>query len=170
MSCGMYSMYNVPIMDLLLSWCFVAVQEPSHRDSDPVLIEEDMTVMSDFELHRLCQQYPALQEHQLTTEQLLDSGKLHFLRSLLTDLKEQVGASSVVISTQRLSFCINYLNPSIHSNVRSVNCTTAQLPVSYSGSPSGPLQPVHHDAGHPGGAAQTSQAQVHPNGRLHTTE
>lgn len=47
--------------------------------------------MSDFELHRLCQQYPALQEHQLTAEQLLDSGKLRLLTRLLTDLKEQVG-------------------------------------------------------------------------------
>lgn len=65
------------------------IKEPSHRDSDPVLIEEDMAVMSDFELHRLCQQYPALQEHQLTTEQLLDSGKFHHLAPLLTNLKEQ---------------------------------------------------------------------------------
>lgn len=72
-------------------WCFVAVQEPSHRDSDPALIEEDMSVMSDFELHRLCQQYSALHEYHLTTEQLLDSGKLHLLTPLLTDLKEQVG-------------------------------------------------------------------------------
>lgn len=77
----------------------MAKQEPSHRDSDPVLIEEDMAVMSDFELHRLCQQYRTLQEHQLTTEQLLDSGKLHLLTRLLTDLKEQVRASSVVVST-----------------------------------------------------------------------
>lgn len=78
----------------------MAVQEPSHHDSDPVLIKEDMAVMSDFELHHLCQQYSALHEHQLTTEQLLDSGKLHLLTPVLTDLKEQVG-----ISTWRSSFC-----------------------------------------------------------------
>ncbi|KAF5897664.1 ATP-dependent helicase 1B, partial [Clarias magur] len=65
------------------------LKEPSHRESDPALIEEDMAVMSDFELHRLCQQYAALHEHQLTTEQLLDSGKLHLLAPLLTDLKGQ---------------------------------------------------------------------------------
>ncbi|KAM9455793.1 SWI/SNF-related matrix-associated actin-dependent regulator of chromatin subfamily A containing DEAD/H box 1b isoform 2-T2 [Clarias gariepinus] len=65
------------------------LKEPSHRESDPALIEEDMAVMSDFELHRLCQQYTALHEHQLTTEQLLDSGKLHLLTPLLTNLKEQ---------------------------------------------------------------------------------
>lgn len=83
-SCSEHGLYS----NVLLSWC--SVQEPSHRDSDPALIEEDMSVMSDFELHRLCQQYSALQEHQLTTEQLLDSGKLHLLTRLLTDLKEQV--------------------------------------------------------------------------------
>lgn len=77
-------------------WCFVDTQEPSHRDSDPVLIEEDMAVMSDFELHHLCQQYPMLHDHQLNTEQLLDSGKLHLLTHVLKDLKEQVGVSSVV--------------------------------------------------------------------------
>ena len=29
-------------------------QDPSHRDSEPDLVFEDMTVMSDFELHSLC--------------------------------------------------------------------------------------------------------------------
>ncbi|KAF4082625.1 hypothetical protein AMELA_G00153840 [Ameiurus melas] len=53
------------------------------------MLKIQKAVMSDFELHRLCLQYPALQEHQLTTEQLLDSGKLHLLTPLLTDLKEQ---------------------------------------------------------------------------------
>ncbi|XP_026862301.2 SWI/SNF-related matrix-associated actin-dependent regulator of chromatin subfamily A containing DEAD/H box 1b isoform X1 [Electrophorus electricus] len=65
------------------------LKEPSHRDSDPALIKDDMAMMSDFELHRLCQQYPSLQEHQLSTDLLLDSGKLHLLTRLLTDLKEQ---------------------------------------------------------------------------------
>ncbi|XP_062870336.1 SWI/SNF-related matrix-associated actin-dependent regulator of chromatin subfamily A containing DEAD/H box 1b isoform X2 [Trichomycterus rosablanca] len=65
------------------------LKEPSHRDSDPALIEEDMRVMSDFELHRLCQQYSALHQHQLTTDQLLDSGKFDHLGRLLTELKEK---------------------------------------------------------------------------------
>ncbi|KAI4897749.1 hypothetical protein NFI96_033833, partial [Prochilodus magdalenae] len=65
------------------------LKEPSHRESDPALIKEDMAVMSDFELHRLCQQYSALYEYQLDIDVLLDSGKLHLLTQLLTDLKEQ---------------------------------------------------------------------------------
>lgn len=80
---------------IIPSYCIIhhhfdSSQEPSHRDSDPALIEEDMRVMSDFELHRLCQQYSSLHEHQLTTDQLLDSGKLDHLMRLLTELKEKV--------------------------------------------------------------------------------
>ncbi|XP_067289723.1 SWI/SNF-related matrix-associated actin-dependent regulator of chromatin subfamily A containing DEAD/H box 1b isoform X2 [Pseudorasbora parva] len=65
------------------------LKEPSHRDADPALIKEDMEVLSDFELHRLCQQYSALQEYQLDTEILLDSGKLSLLAQLLNSLKEK---------------------------------------------------------------------------------
>ncbi|XP_055064775.2 SWI/SNF-related matrix-associated actin-dependent regulator of chromatin subfamily A containing DEAD/H box 1b [Misgurnus anguillicaudatus] len=65
------------------------LKEPSHRDADPALIKEDMGVLSDFELHRLCQQYCALQEYQLDTDVLLDSGKLSLLTQLLESLKEK---------------------------------------------------------------------------------
>lgn len=30
------------------------LQDPSHQDADPALVWEDMTVMSDYELHRMC--------------------------------------------------------------------------------------------------------------------
>ena len=33
------------------------LQENTHRDADPALVFEDMTVMSDFELHKLCISY-----------------------------------------------------------------------------------------------------------------
>lgn len=64
-------------------------EEPSQLDADPALIKEDMEVLSDFELHRLCQQYSALQEYQLDTDILLDSGKLGLLAQLLNSLKEK---------------------------------------------------------------------------------
>uniref|UniRef100_A0A9J8D0N0 SNF2 related chromatin remodeling ATPase with DExD box 1b n=1 Tax=Cyprinus carpio carpio TaxID=630221 RepID=A0A9J8D0N0_CYPCA len=67
------------------------LEEPRHLDADPALIKEDMEVLSDFELHRLCQQYSALQEYQLDTDILLDSGKLGLLAQLLNSLKEKVG-------------------------------------------------------------------------------
>lgn len=65
-------------------------QEPSHFDADAALIQEDMEVMSDFELHRLCQQYSSISSYQLETELLLDSGKFVLLRELLTSLKKKV--------------------------------------------------------------------------------
>uniref|UniRef100_A0A8B9L0D7 DNA helicase n=1 Tax=Astyanax mexicanus TaxID=7994 RepID=A0A8B9L0D7_ASTMX len=65
------------------------LKEPSHRESDPALIQEDMALMSDFELHRLCQQYTVLIEHQLDMDLLQDSGKLQLLIQILKDLKEK---------------------------------------------------------------------------------
>uniref|UniRef100_A0A674BME3 DNA helicase n=1 Tax=Salmo trutta TaxID=8032 RepID=A0A674BME3_SALTR len=63
------------------------LKEPTHFDADPVLIQEDMAVMSDFELHRLCQLYSSLDKYQLDKDLLLDSGKFHLLQTLLATLK-----------------------------------------------------------------------------------
>ncbi|KAJ8262723.1 hypothetical protein COCON_G00151800 [Conger conger] len=65
------------------------LKEPTHRDADPALVQEDMEVMSDFELHRLCLQYSALRAHQLSSEELLDSGKFNLLTSLLASFKHK---------------------------------------------------------------------------------
>ncbi|MFT7817869.1 SWI/SNF-related matrix-associated actin-dependent regulator of chromatin subfamily A containing DEAD/H box 1B-like [Arapaima gigas] len=65
------------------------LKEPTHRDADPTLIQEDMEVMSDFELHRLCLQYSALQGFRLSNEQVLDSGKFSLLTQLLASLKDK---------------------------------------------------------------------------------
>ncbi|XP_041792744.1 SWI/SNF-related matrix-associated actin-dependent regulator of chromatin subfamily A containing DEAD/H box 1A [Chelmon rostratus] len=65
------------------------LKEPTHFDADPALIQEDMEVMSDFELHRLCQQYSSISSYQLETDLLLDSGKFHHLTELLSSLKNK---------------------------------------------------------------------------------
>lgn len=65
------------------------LKEPTHFDADPVLIQEDMEVMSDFELNRLCQQYSTISSYQLENDLLLDSGKFHHLTKLLASLKEK---------------------------------------------------------------------------------
>ncbi|CAB1332860.1 unnamed protein product [Coregonus sp. 'balchen'] len=67
----------------------VKSEEPTHREADPALIKEDMEVMTDFELHRLCLQYPSVQDYQLNTDMLLDSGKLSLLTQLLASLKNK---------------------------------------------------------------------------------
>lgn len=69
---------------------FFGVKEPTHFDADPALIQEDMEVMSDFELHNLCLQYPSLNSHKLKADLLLDSGKFSLLTQLLASLKEKV--------------------------------------------------------------------------------
>ncbi|KAM3610682.1 uncharacterized protein V6R79_007156 [Siganus canaliculatus] len=65
------------------------LKEPTHFDADAALIQEDMEVMSDFELHRLCQQYSSIGSYQLETNLLLDSGKFKHLTELLASLKNK---------------------------------------------------------------------------------
>lgn len=68
-------------------------QEPTHCDANPDLILEDMTVMTDFELHLLCKQYPHISDYKLGMDQILDSGKFRALERILSDFKEKVGAA-----------------------------------------------------------------------------
>ena len=66
------------------------LHEPTYHDADPKLVYEDMTVMTDFELHRLCLSYPALRSHCLPQTVFGESGKLKFLAGKLSELKEKV--------------------------------------------------------------------------------
>ncbi|KAM7392025.1 hypothetical protein PAMP_022668 [Pampus punctatissimus] len=74
------------------------LKEPTHFDADAALIQEDMEVMSDFELHRLCQQYNSISSYQLENNLLLDSGKFHHLTELLASLKDK--GNRVVLFSQ----------------------------------------------------------------------
>ncbi|KAL7885056.1 hypothetical protein AOLI_G00078260 [Acnodon oligacanthus] len=65
------------------------LKEPTHFDADPALIQEDMEVMSDFELHNLCKEYTSISKFQLEKKFLLDSGKFALLTNLLAKLKEK---------------------------------------------------------------------------------
>ncbi|KAF5905300.1 ATP-dependent helicase 1A, partial [Clarias magur] len=65
------------------------LEEPTHFDADPALIQEDMEVMSDFELHNLCKEYSSISRFQLEKDLLLDSGKFSLLTKLLGTLKEK---------------------------------------------------------------------------------
>ena len=56
----------------------------------PPGVYEDMTGMTDFELHRLCLSYPALRSHCLPQTVFGESGKLKFLAGKLSELKEKV--------------------------------------------------------------------------------
>ncbi|XP_064629638.1 SWI/SNF-related matrix-associated actin-dependent regulator of chromatin subfamily A containing DEAD/H box 1B-like [Lineus longissimus] len=73
------------------------LSDPDHVAADPQLIFEDMGVMSDFELHKLCLQYPALRNLHLSDDIISDSGKFRLLDELLPELQQQ-GARILMFS------------------------------------------------------------------------
>ncbi|RLW00798.1 hypothetical protein DV515_00008459 [Chloebia gouldiae] len=75
--------------DKLRTMSTLMLKEPTHCDANPDLIFEDMTVMTDFELHVLCKQYSHINDFTLDMEQILDSGKFRALERILSDLKEK---------------------------------------------------------------------------------
>ncbi|XP_008934076.1 PREDICTED: SWI/SNF-related matrix-associated actin-dependent regulator of chromatin subfamily A containing DEAD/H box 1, partial [Merops nubicus] len=75
--------------DRLRKMSTLMLLEPTHCDASPDLIFEDMTVMTDFELHLLCQQYSNVHNFKLDMDQILDSGKFRALERILSDLKEK---------------------------------------------------------------------------------
>lgn len=60
----------------------------SPPDTNLNYVREDMSVMSDYELHKLCPLYPCLKGHELTDKQILDSAKFTILDSMLQEKKE----------------------------------------------------------------------------------
>ncbi|XP_074722857.1 SWI/SNF-related matrix-associated actin-dependent regulator of chromatin subfamily A containing DEAD/H box 1 isoform X1 [Strix uralensis] len=75
--------------DKLRAMSMLMLKEPTHCDANPDLIFEDMTVMTDFELHLLCKQYSHVSDFKLDMDQILDSGKFRALEHILSDLKEK---------------------------------------------------------------------------------
>ncbi|XP_062493613.1 SWI/SNF-related matrix-associated actin-dependent regulator of chromatin subfamily A containing DEAD/H box 1 [Pezoporus occidentalis] len=75
--------------DKLRKMSNLMLKEPTHHDANPDLIFEDMTVMTDFELHLLCEQYSHVNNFKLDTDLILDSGKFNALDHILSDLKEK---------------------------------------------------------------------------------
>ncbi|XP_061849534.1 SWI/SNF-related matrix-associated actin-dependent regulator of chromatin subfamily A containing DEAD/H box 1 [Colius striatus] len=75
--------------DKLRTMSMLMLKEPTHSDANPDLIFEDMTVMTDFELHLLSKQYFHVGDFMLDMDQILDSGKFRALEHILSDLKEK---------------------------------------------------------------------------------
>uniref|UniRef100_A0A8C5UFU6 DNA helicase n=1 Tax=Malurus cyaneus samueli TaxID=2593467 RepID=A0A8C5UFU6_9PASS len=75
--------------DKLRTMSTLMLKEPTHCDANPDLIFEDMTVMTDFELHVLCKQYSHISDFTLDMDQILDSGKFRALEHILSNLKEK---------------------------------------------------------------------------------
>ncbi|XP_064473024.1 SWI/SNF-related matrix-associated actin-dependent regulator of chromatin subfamily A containing DEAD/H box 1-like [Ornithodoros turicata] len=103
------------------------LKEPTHRDANPDLIFEDMEVMSDFELHMLCNRYESVRSFRLEDEKILDSGKLIELDLLL---KEQIGKGNRVLIFSQFTMVLDileaYLNIRRHKWLRLDGSTSVQ--------------------------------------------
>ncbi|KAH1169492.1 SWI/SNF-related matrix-associated actin-dependent regulator of chromatin subfamily A containing DEAD/H box 1 isoform X1 [Mauremys mutica] len=75
--------------DKLKMMSMLMLKEPTHCDANPDLIFEDMSVMTDYELHLLCKQYANVSDFKLEMDTILDSGKFRTLERILSDLKEK---------------------------------------------------------------------------------
>ncbi|XP_064404540.1 SWI/SNF-related matrix-associated actin-dependent regulator of chromatin subfamily A containing DEAD/H box 1-like [Halichondria panicea] len=95
------------------------LKEPSHRDAAPNLVWEDMSVMSDFELHNLCTLYKSLSEYALPGSLVGMSGKCEFLSKKLSQLKKN-GDRVLVFSqfTMMLDILEVFLQQQGHAHLR----------------------------------------------------
>lgn len=63
------------------------MKEERYYEANQQYILEDMEIMSDYELHKLCLQFPAISKHALQDEQWMDAGKVAKLTELLPTMK-----------------------------------------------------------------------------------
>ncbi|XP_042909421.1 SWI/SNF-related matrix-associated actin-dependent regulator of chromatin subfamily A containing DEAD/H box 1 homolog isoform X2 [Parasteatoda tepidariorum] len=75
--------------DKLVSMSKDILKEPTHTQADPNLVFEDMTLMSDFELHKTCKNFKSLHKYILPDELVLTSGKFQVLDELIPSMLEE---------------------------------------------------------------------------------
>ena len=66
------------------------IMNESSADTNFDYVVEDMSVMNDFQIHKLCPLYRGLKGFELDEQSILDSGKFKVLNSLLEEKKELV--------------------------------------------------------------------------------
>jgi len=72
--------------------------DESHADAEEKLIVEDLSVMSDFEIHKTCLSYHCLKNQSLGNHHIYDSGKFKILDKMLPQMHEN--KDRVLIFTQ----------------------------------------------------------------------
>jgi SWI/SNF-related matrix-associated actin-dependent regulator 1 of chromatin subfamily A len=66
------------------------MKEPQYKGNDQQFIFEDMEVMNDLELSRLCLNFPkSLGKYALKKNEWMDSGKIGMFQKLLVEMKEK---------------------------------------------------------------------------------
>jgi SWI/SNF-related matrix-associated actin-dependent regulator 1 of chromatin subfamily A len=56
---------------------------------------EDLSLMSDFEIHQLCRKYKRANQHCLSPNAWMESGKINTLKRMLPELKQKVFVTDV---------------------------------------------------------------------------
>ncbi|EGW33861.1 uncharacterized protein SPAPADRAFT_54135 [Spathaspora passalidarum NRRL Y-27907] len=75
------------------------MNEPEYVEANQQYIFEDMQVMNDFELNRLCERFPVtLKSYVLPEEEFLSSGKVIQLREILDKIINQRGEKVLIFS------------------------------------------------------------------------
>ncbi|KAF9422652.1 hypothetical protein BGZ76_003749 [Entomortierella beljakovae] len=72
--------------DIIKKMSKTITREIEFCDSNITYIEEDMSVMTDFEIHRMCNQYKSINKFALPGDQWMHAGKVKELERLLPDL------------------------------------------------------------------------------------
>ncbi|KAJ3357224.1 hypothetical protein HDU83_008037 [Entophlyctis luteolus] len=62
------------------------MKEDQYVDASMDCILEDMSYLSDFQLHNLCKKFKSIRKHALTNDEWMDSGKVETLKNILPDL------------------------------------------------------------------------------------
>jgi len=73
-------------------------RDPSHKDARESYIIEDMSVMSDYDIHKTCLAYRCIEHFSLGNHLICDSGKFNLLDDLLPQMKDN--GDRVLIFTQ----------------------------------------------------------------------
>ncbi|XP_053553077.1 SWI/SNF-related matrix-associated actin-dependent regulator of chromatin subfamily A containing DEAD/H box 1 [Bombina bombina] len=105
--------------DKLRTMAKLMITEPTHCEANPDLIFEDMEVMTDFELNRLCGEFSSISRFKLEKELILDSGKFEALDHMLSEIKKK-GERVVLFSqfTMMLDILEFFLKHHQHRYVR----------------------------------------------------
>lgn len=91
------------------------MREEQYRTANEQFIFEDMEVMTDAELHRLCETFPSIRKHKLDSDEWMNSGKIQKLKEMLPTMKKN-GDRILLFSqfTQMLDILERVLN---HMNI-----------------------------------------------------
>ena len=85
------------------------LREPEFVESNLAFVYEDMEVMTDWELHKFCERYPAtMSSYSLDSDACLDSGKISTLTSLL---KTYAANGDRVLIFSQFVMVLNLLEP-----------------------------------------------------------